>query len=64
MGPVAWFAFAAIQLVAVLRIGAELAGDAPLWHVVAAAGWLVAFAPWVARSAFIYLTPRIDGKPG
>ena len=27
-------------------------------------GWLAAFLPWVVRSAWIYLTPRADGKPG
>ena len=34
------------------------------WLVIAAWGWLLAFAPWVLRSAWIYLTPRVDGKPG
>ena len=27
-------------------------------------GWLLAFLPWVLRSARIYLAPRVDGKPG
>ena len=26
--------------------------------------WLLAFLPWVLRSAWIYLTPRADGKAG
>lgn len=26
--------------------------------------WLIAFAPWVLRSGWIYLTPRADGKAG
>jgi hypothetical protein len=43
---------------------AALAGDAWLWLVVAAYGWLAAFLPWVIRSAWIYLAPRVDGKPG
>ena len=30
----------------------------------AAFGWLIAFAPWVARIGRIYLSPRTDGKPG
>lgn len=64
MGGVAWFAFATIQLVALLRIAAEFAADAPLWQFVAALGWLAAFAPWAIRSAAIYLAPRVDGKPG
>jgi uncharacterized protein involved in response to NO len=64
MPPVAWFAFVAIQLVAVARIVGELTRDPFLWFALAAAGWLVAFAPWVARLGRIYLTPRADQKPG
>ena len=29
-----------------------------------AAGWLLAFLPWVLRSLSIYLHPRADGRPG
>ncbi|RMX05839.1 NnrS family protein [Corticibacter populi] len=61
---VAWFAFIGIQLVAVLRIGAELAPDPHVWLVSAALGWLLALAPWVARIGSMYLRPRVDGKPG
>ncbi|MHB1059029.1 MAG: NnrS family protein [Rhodanobacter sp.] len=64
MGAVPWTCFGLLQLVALLRIRAELGGDAYLWLVVAAYGWLLAFLPWVLRSAWIYLTPRVDGKPG
>jgi uncharacterized protein involved in response to NO len=64
MPGVAWFAFAAIQLVALLRVVAELAPDPMAWQAVAAVGWLIAFAPWVARIGRIYLSPRADGKPG
>ncbi len=64
MGKVAWLCFALLQVVALLRIRAELGGDVYLWLVVAAYGWLLAFLPWVVRSAWIYLTPRADGKPG
>ncbi len=65
MMPVAvWFAFVAIQLVAVMRIAAEVTPDSMAWQALAAVGWLVAFAPWVARIGRIYLTPRADGKPG
>jgi uncharacterized protein involved in response to NO len=64
MGAVPWLCFALLQAVALLRIRAELGGDRDLWLVVAGAGWLVAFLPWVLRSAWIYLTPRADGKPG
>ncbi len=64
MPAAAWFAFIAIQGVAVIRVVAEVAPDAMAWQVAAAIGWLLAFAPWVARIGRIYLTPRADGKPG
>jgi uncharacterized protein involved in response to NO len=60
----AWFAFVAIQLVAIIRIAAELAPDPMACMAIAAVGWLVAFAPWVLRIGRIYLSPRADGKPG
>jgi uncharacterized protein involved in response to NO len=64
MPAVAWFAFVAIQLVAILRIVAELAPDPMAWMAIAAFGWLLAFTPWVLRIGRIYLSPRADGKPG
>lgn len=64
MPAVAWFAFVAIQLVAVARIAGELTRDPFLWFALAALGWLVAFAPWTFRLGRIYLAPRADGKPG
>lgn len=64
MGAIAWLTFALLQLVALTRIHAEFAHDAPRWLVIAAFGWLIAFAPWVLRSLRIYTTPRLDGKPG
>jgi uncharacterized protein involved in response to NO len=64
MGAVPWLCFVLLQGVALLRIRAELGGDMYLWLVIAGAGWLLAFLPWVLRSAWIYLTPRADGRPG
>ena len=64
MPAAAWFAFITIQVVAAIRVGAEVLPDSMAWHAVAAIGWLVAFAPWVARIGRIYLSPRADGKPG
>jgi uncharacterized protein involved in response to NO len=64
MPGVAWFAFIAIQIVAAMRVAAETLPDAAAWQALAAVGWLVAFAPWVARIGRIYLVPRADGKPG
>jgi uncharacterized protein involved in response to NO len=64
LGGVAAFAFVALQLVGVTRIVAELAPDSLGTQAIAAIGWLVAFAPWVLRSSWIYLTPRADGVSG
>jgi uncharacterized protein involved in response to NO len=64
MPTAAWFAFGAIQLVAVIRIVAEVAPDPMACMAIAAIGWLVAFTPWVLRIGRIYLSPRVDGKPG
>lgn len=64
MGAIAWLTFGLLQLVALARIWAEVASNQSLWLVVAAFGWLFAFAPWVLRSLWIYLTPRVDGKAG
>ncbi|HEY0682290.1 MAG TPA: NnrS family protein [Steroidobacter sp.] len=64
LGRVAAFAFIMVQIVAVTRIVAELVPDALAMQAVAAIGWLVAFAPWVLRSGWIYLTPRADGAAG
>lgn len=60
----AWFAFIGIQLVATMRIAAELAPDMLAWQAAAALGWLLVLAPWVLRIGRIYLSPRADGKPG
>ncbi|MEO6365253.1 MAG: NnrS family protein [Luteimonas sp.] len=60
----AWFAFIAIQVVALMRIAAELVPDGMAWQGAAALAWVVAFVPWVVRIGRIYLAPRADGKPG
>lgn len=64
MPAAAWFAFIAIQIVALMRVVAEVLPDAMAWQAAAALGWLVAFAPWVTRIGRIYLMPRADGRPG
>ncbi|UNK49422.1 NnrS family protein [Lysobacter sp. S4-A87] len=64
MPPVAWFSFIAIQVVAAMRVAAELMPDALVWQVLAAVGWLLAFLPWVTHIGSIYLSPRADGQPG
>ena len=64
MYPIAWFAFVAIQIVATVRILADVLPDPGLWQALAAVGWLLALSPWVMRIGHIYLTPRRDGRPG
>lgn len=64
MGTIPWLTFGLLQLVVFARIYAEFAQDAPRWLVIAAFGWLLAFLPWVLRSAWIFTTARVDGKPG
>lgn len=64
MPRVGWFAFALLQLIAAIRVLAEMLPDPGLWQALAAVGWLLAFAPWVLRHAGVYLRPRLDGKPG
>lgn len=64
MVPVAWLAFAGIQLTALLRIAAEILPHGAAWMLASAVVWLAAFLPWVARSARVYLAPRADARPG
>jgi len=64
MPHVAWFSFIAIQIVALIRIGADIVADSYTWHSVAALGWLLALTPWVLYIGKIYLSARIDGKNG
>lgn len=64
MGTLPWITFVGVQGVVLLRVYADFARDPGAWLAIAAAAWIVAFLPWALRSAMIYLTPRIDGKPG
>lgn len=64
MPAAAWFAFVAIQAVAVLRVFAEVLPDGMAWQAAAAAGWVIAFAPWLVRIGGILLAPRVDGRGG
>lgn len=61
--------FAVVQIVAVLRVLAEIPpfnhGITGGWLILAAgAVWLVAFVPWSLRFGTVYVTPRVDGRPG
>jgi len=64
MGVIPWLTFALLQVVVLVRILAEATPHSAAWLVAAAFGWLIAFAPWVIRSLWIYATPRIDGQSG
>ena len=64
LGPLAAFAFIGMNTVAVIRLAADLAPNPHTWWTISAAGWLIAFLPWVSRNLWIYLTPRVDGRPG
>ena len=64
LGRLAGVTFALMQLVAAIRIVADVTKDPLAWQVVAGVGWLLALLPWVLRSGWIYLSPRVDGKSG
>jgi uncharacterized protein involved in response to NO len=64
LGRVPWVCFLLLQVVVVLRIATEALPDAPAWLAITAFAWVLAFLPWVLRSTWIYLTPRLDGKAG
>ncbi len=64
MDAIAWLTFIALQAVVLLRVWAEFSHDSGAWLALAAFGWVLAFLPWVLRSLRIYMTPRIDGRPG
>jgi len=64
MGAIAWLTFVLLQAVVLMRIFAETTAKPAFWLAITAGGWLIAFAPWVLRSLWIVVTPRIDGKAG
>lgn len=64
LGKIAAFAFVSMHLVALARVVGELMPDPSVWWRASALAWVLAFLPWVLRSSWVYLTPRIDGRPG
>ncbi len=64
MGPIPWFTFLAVQVVAIARVADALDGAGPWALALTATGWVLAFLPWALRASWIYLTPRRDGRPG
>lgn len=64
LGRIAGFTFVGMHLVALARVFGELMPDPSRWWRASAVAWVLVFLPWVLRSTWIYLTPRLDGKPG
>lgn len=67
MDRAAFACFLAVQAAALARVLSEVvtAPVAVQWLLLGSiAAWLAAFAVWGGRNAAIYLTPRIDGRPG
>jgi uncharacterized protein involved in response to NO len=59
--------FAGVQLAAVARVASELvAAPSATRNLLLGSGvvWLVALGAWSLRNAGIYVSPRVDGKPG
>jgi len=59
--------FLVVQAAALARVSSEIVGAPGLvrWLLLGSvAAWLAAYAVWGAATAPIYLTPRIDGRPG
>jgi len=67
MDRIAFGCFLAVQVAALARVLGEVV-TAPVaiqWLLLGSvAAWLAAFGVWGARNARIYLSPRIDGRPG
>jgi uncharacterized protein involved in response to NO len=67
MDRVAFACFVGLQAAALARVASEVtaAPAAIQWLLLGSiVAWLTAFGLWGARNARIYLTPRIDGRPG
>jgi uncharacterized protein involved in response to NO len=67
MGRVPFACFLAVQAATLARVLSEIvtAPAALQWLLLASiAAWTAAFAVWGTGNARIYVTPRIDGRPG
>lgn len=64
MPGIAWLAFAAVQAATAFRLLAATRYEQPA--LLSASGLILTagMLPWVARGTWIYLRPRLDGKPG
>lgn len=61
-----WYLFVGLNLVALLRIAAEIAPASAYQtlNLLSAAGWLACLIPWAVRYGTICVTPRVDHRPG
>lgn len=64
MVPLAWLAFAGVQLAAAARITSAIQAEPGWLLVIAALVFAICLLPWLIRNALIYLRPRLDGRPG
>jgi uncharacterized protein involved in response to NO len=67
MDRVGLLCFAGVQAAAALRVGSEIARSpsAIQWLLLGSVGlWFAAVLTWSWRNGPIYLTPRLDGRPG
>jgi uncharacterized protein involved in response to NO len=64
MPAVAWTAFVAVQIATALRLLAAMSYEQPALLTAAALILSAGFAPWAIRGMWIYVRPRVDGKPG
>lgn len=64
MVPLAWLAFAGVQLAAAARIMSAIQAEPGWLLVVAALIFAIGVLPWLIRNALIYLRPRLDGRDG
>lgn len=64
MHPLAWLAFSAVQAATIVRIIAGLNYEFLPMLLTASFILSVGIAPWLIRNAAIYMSPRVDGKPG
>lgn len=64
MYPIAWVAFAMVQLAAILRLIAALHGEDLTLLAGSAIVLALGILPWVVQGIIIYVRPRVDGRPG
>ncbi|MCW8956324.1 MAG: NnrS family protein, partial [Gammaproteobacteria bacterium] len=65
---ITWALFLGIQLAAILRVLSDTSSFSQIFglnlNIIAVLLWLLCMASWVVRFGPIYLTQRVDGKPG